>query len=533
MPRSPAVRAASLILLGLAPLLFAAIAVLLGKEASWDFQNYHWYTPFALFNQRLGFDIAVAHHATYYNPLLDVPLYWLAQRGPAWLGGVLLGALYGVAVNLVGAIAYQVLPLADPVRRLAIAVALALTGAIGGGAFPSIGNTSNDVPVAIGTFAALLILVANFAELQRAQLSKKLLAMTFVAGFFCGMSVGLKLTTAIYAPGLVLAVMVGAPNLRKRSWCVVSLSAGMLAGIAVFAGYWMARMWEFGHNPVFPYFNQLFHSPLLVQGSYRDPSYFPKSIEAAWLFPFYFTANSYLVAEWDFCDARILAAYVLVPLTLVLMAFKRINQNSIVKPQLALFLFVFASVSYLAWLMLFCIYRYVIPLEMLCPILVVCAVMLWPLRRALRLALLIALFVISQSIVKITLERQPWGDTYVSVAAPTLPDPQHSMILLAGVGAPSAFVIPYFPRTIPFLRIDGWLVHSQDRRSGLAVLLHQRVAAHHGSFYMLFAADDRDNVVKAARDYELAFAAERCQLVSSTIAQPLELCRLVRLGSNS
>ena len=28
----------------------------------------------------LGFDVAVAHQATYYNPLLDIPFYWLATH---------------------------------------------------------------------------------------------------------------------------------------------------------------------------------------------------------------------------------------------------------------------------------------------------------------------------------------------------------------------------------------------------------------------------------------------------------------------
>jgi hypothetical protein len=528
MQRSPNYpRLYAWILIAGAPLLFATIAVVLGKDAGWDFLNYHWYNPYALLNGRLGFDLAVAHHATYYNPLLDLPLYWITNLGPAWLGGALLGALFGIAVILIGAIAYQVFPCANPYWRLLVAAALALIAAAGGGAFPAIGNTSNDVPVAIGVFAALLILIRNFSALQKVEFNRKVVASVFVAGIFAGMSVGLKLTTAVYAPGLVLAVFICVPGFRNRSVYATALGLGMVLGVIVFAGYWMQRMWTFGANPVFPYFNQLFHSPLLVNGSYRDPSYFPDSALIAWLFPFYFTADSYYVAEWVFRDAHLLTAYVLVPLTLLLMATNRIDRAGIVKPKLALFLFVFASVSYLTWLVLFCVYRYAIPLEMLAPILVACAVMLWPIRRAVQLSLLIVLFVASQAVVKVTLERHVWDQHYVAVSTPILPDAEHSMVLMSGMG-PLAFVIPSFPAQIPFLRIDGWLVWKDDHSSGLARLLHQRVAAHQGPLYMMFEVDDRKRAVEAAAEYQLDFAPERCQLLSSNIAEPRILCRLLR-----
>ena len=68
--------------LGLVILGWSLFVVALGKDMSWDFRNYHWYAPYAFLNGRMGFDVAVAHQATYYNPLLDVPFYWLASHTP-------------------------------------------------------------------------------------------------------------------------------------------------------------------------------------------------------------------------------------------------------------------------------------------------------------------------------------------------------------------------------------------------------------------------------------------------------------------
>src|SRR5215831_12211687 len=104
-------------LLAAAPIVFAAIALAMGKKTGWDFFNYHWYNPYALLNDRFGFDAVVGHNATYYNPIADVPLYFLVSYGPAWLGGIFLGAMTGITVALVGVLAFQTLPYGDAKSR--------------------------------------------------------------------------------------------------------------------------------------------------------------------------------------------------------------------------------------------------------------------------------------------------------------------------------------------------------------------------------------------------------------------------------
>ncbi len=45
----------------------------------WDFANYHYYNPWAFLNGRVGYDIAPAGLNTYFNPLMDIPLYLMIQ----------------------------------------------------------------------------------------------------------------------------------------------------------------------------------------------------------------------------------------------------------------------------------------------------------------------------------------------------------------------------------------------------------------------------------------------------------------------
>src|SRR5689334_21439544 len=96
--RAPRLAPQEWLFLGGVILTWAVFVVILGKDTSWDFRNYHWYIPYAFLNGRLGFDIAVAHIATFYNPLVDVPYYLLAAHTPAWFAIGTMGAVQGANV---------------------------------------------------------------------------------------------------------------------------------------------------------------------------------------------------------------------------------------------------------------------------------------------------------------------------------------------------------------------------------------------------------------------------------------------------
>lgn len=516
-----------LLLIAASPIAFAIAAILLGKETGWDLQNYHWYNPYAFLNGRLGFDVAVAHHATYYNPLPDVPLFLLATHGSARLAAAYMGALFGTVVALIGVIAYQIITIPNPDRRLTAAALIAVAGAIGGGALPAIGSTANDVPVVIGIFASLCILITRFGSLRDEATNRALMVMLLFAGFCAGLSVGVKLTTAAYAVGLQAAVCFTTGTWRSRLRNMLLLGSGMLLGFLISGGPWLWRMWEYGSNPFFPYFNQLFHSPLLIDASYRDPTY---TDGHTWLgrllFPWRFTLNSFLVAEWKFRDARILAAYILIPLTLLIRLFAARHKQFGPLPPLYKFLFCFAAITYAMWQVMFSVYRYLIPMEMLAPLLIVMAISLWPIAAGLRLACMVGVMLVLQSLVIYNPPRQAWDDQYVRVQVPALPDAQHSMVLMVGT-EPMAFVIPSFPAAIPFLRIDGWMVWKDDHSSGLARQMRARVAQHDGPLFMLFAATNQQRASAAAQAYGLRLSTS-CSAIRSNIAEPLQLCRLLR-----
>ena len=119
---------------------------------------------------------------------------------------------------------------------------------------------------------------------------------------------------------------------------------------------------------------------------------------------------------------------------------------------------------YFVWLRIFAIYRYIVLLEMLAPLLIVAAVGLLPLPR--RERAIWSLGGLSPAAILVTprsdfLERAPVDDPYIQAALPPIPRPDHTMVLMTG-DAPMGFIATPLPPQIPVLRIDGWMVQPRD-----------------------------------------------------------------------
>ena len=61
----------------------------------------------------MALDVAVAHQASYYNPFLDIPFYWLATHTHAWIALGVLGAVQGANMVPLYLIAREGLRIAD------------------------------------------------------------------------------------------------------------------------------------------------------------------------------------------------------------------------------------------------------------------------------------------------------------------------------------------------------------------------------------------------------------------------------------
>jgi hypothetical protein len=527
----------------LVPPAFGLLALAFGQDANWDLRNYHWYNPYALLHHRWEFDVGLG---AYYNPIIDVPMYLAAQHLSARALSFLLGLVQGLNFLLVYALARVLLrPVAEPWRAVAAGI-VALVGVTGGGALSLVGTTFNDTVLSFAVLGAALIIVSDLDTLAGGP-HVRAFGRVALAGLLVGADIGLKLPVAIFAVGFCVALLTVGGDFKRGLALAFVNGLGVLAGFALSGGAWMWRMWVDYRNPLFPYFNALFRSPMVVPESYRDVRFLPNNILEGLFFPIAMSADPGHVGEIQFRDWRILAVYVVLLATpFVLLARRRARAPSPATSQpLAAFavtryLMIAAVVAFAVWVSIFAIYRYLIPLEMLAPLLAVGVIAAWPF--ALRTRVIVAslmLLVVAAATQPGTWgrSRHGWSKHLLEVTVPPIPDPAHTIVVLVGI-EPLSYVAAFLPPEIPVLRLQGYLTDPKDRQTGLNQLLHRRLDSYTGDIYLLVAGWEHQTAVDALKQFGLTTDFARCGDVGSNVkptdddGEQIGLCPVTRAGSS-
>jgi len=498
----------------------AVLALALGQDANYDQQNYHFYIPYALFNDRFLFDIVPAFTGpTFTNPIPYLPFYWLAWNAPPMLIGALLGALYGLAYAPLYLLARTVPP--APIRRSGpAAMVLATLGLTGAVAIAESGTTFIDNLMSALVLSGLAVAAVAMPSLARAS-PMRAAVWTAIAGFPVGLAAGFKLTMAVYCVAFVLAALVVPRRWPERMALAVAAGVGIGIGLLLAGGPWFAIMWAKTGNPIFPFFNQVFHSPLAVAESYRDDSGVPDSLWKALLFPFLVVSGQIMATGVPFFDLRVPTLYALTIIALPLLAIRR--RHLPLNPA-ARFVFVFAAVAYVLWLVLFSIWRYMLPIEMLAPVLIAALVgVIVPAARMRRAAMLASAALLG--LIAFTTRPADWGHVswdreLYGVRVPPIPHPDQALVLMAG-SAPTAFMIPFFPARIPFIRLEGFSGEMVDTSSGLYRIGEERVRAHQSDIYVLYGFDQEASAHTVANHFSLVFDRGACQTVENRL-QPID-----------
>jgi hypothetical protein len=488
-------------------------ALHLGFTLEWDRLNYHLYNPHALLTGRLAIDVAAAQQQTYLNPALYLPLYAVFKYlGPAALVFV-LGVLQAAQLFLLVALLEELTGrrIDDP-WWLALIAVLGLGGPI---FLSQLGSTNADTLLSALVLAGLLVILRAVNRPEESALFKTGL----ISGLLLGLACALKLTMAIYAVGMAIALLLWFKGSGR--WQVLSgLTAGGLAGVLLAGGAWFYHLWQMYGNPVFPYFNDIFGSPWIAESSYRDMRFIPRSL-FEWLFyPVAWLIDPLQVWEYPFRDIRVPLLIGLV-FVLPLLAWKRLRQDF---PALGLTC-VFLAASYILWLRFFSIYRYLSVLEMLAPLVIFSTALLWVHSRRILLGLL-AVLISTQALVHYQRGFASWD---FRADTPTrLSDlPEDAMVIIAD-NLPSAYAALWMAEEIPLVRIRANFFLTIQPVIRLHEWAHNRVRDHQGSYYLLIHGSfEKETRMKADLEYAgLALPApESCEEVfySEDLQRQLQL----------
>ena len=507
-----------------------AASLLTGLDANWDLKNYHYYNAYAFLNGRLGWDIAPAQIQTYHNPLLDLPFYFLvnAIASPRAVAFV-MAATTGIAAFFLLRIASTLFPrgaVEDRFLWIAAAFAIGITGSTGRAV---IASTMNEWPPAALLVAALAVLATPVASGKGLPL--RALA---VSGLLAGAAVGLKLTYGVF--GIALIASVGSfGTLRERVRRAAALAGFVFAGFLIAYGLWGAMLYrEFG-SPFFPYFNSIFRSPWWEPVAWFDSKFGPRNPWQAVAFPIFIMRHNLLTSEVAFRDYRLAALLVLGAACLAKYVMQRRNgirddfppgKSSLTPFYAWRMTAVFTIVAYLGWIVLFSVYRYLVPLEMLSgPLIVACAIYLAPGRNVRRVLVVLLAIALIGTTRPADWGRLAFGDKYLDVSVPQLPA---NSLVIVGPFQPMAYAIAFFRSDARFVSPENNLLHL-EQRNRLEARAAEVIATHAGP---IFALDFRDEsrIEGVLRHFGLARDMKTCAPIRSNLdSDAMRVCRVERL----
>lgn len=509
-------------------LFFGLLSVYFGKDNNWDLRNYHYYNAYAFLHNRLGFDYLPAQLQTFLNPAIDLPYYGLIQSTHPIVVGFIMGAIHGLNFWLIFLLALwffdNVFGEMYAYKKIIFALFSAGTGVYGAAFLPLLGTATADNLISIFVLTSLLLIIKVGRE-GVSILTRSNMYCILLSGLIMGMAIGFKFTAAIYGLGMLCALpfLTNGWLERLKLWC--GWSIGMLSGVILTAGAWMMKMWRLFENPVFPFFNRLFKSPYIPAVNFSDGRYFPDDWLQGLIYPFHFALTNTQTMEIPFRDARWAVIYVLLLVLISVMIYRRRagsdysklshlkSKREMAFSRLSVCLIIFFVSSYAIWQLVFSVYRYLVPLELLVPVTIASLLSRLHCSQKTRGILSILIFVgIILTVQSPRWERLPWKAPFFEIELPPIETPANTLIIVPQKKAWS-YLFPYFHSSVRFVRVNTNLTEPGDDnkfQAEMSALLEQ----HTGAVYLL------SNMIYELEDQEII---SRYRLrMSATLAAPIK-----------
>jgi len=338
------------------------------------------------------------------------------------------------------------------------------------------------------------------------------------AGLWLGAACGLKLTNLIYAIGLGVSLLALWPVLALHGRMLLSYTIGGVCGFLATGGYWAVHLWLVFGNPIFPFFNAVFASPLFERVNFADAIFIPKSLlTAAITYPFAWLRGMYPTNQLPFREARFALVAVFLPVALVVSALRpargpsgAAETGSTVELRQFWLHGLFFVASYAIWLKQFGHQRYALPLELLTGLLLFLSLdRILRNRREITIVLgLLAVFIVIWTR-PANWGRIPYGKDWFGIAAPRDTDPP-TLYVMMGDGEPFSYVIPFMPQTSRFVRLTGNMPLEPSKPLGQEAL--SMILAHTGTIRSLAVVELNEQHRARLARFGLALAPQgRCE----------------------
>lgn len=504
----------------------------MGKDTNFDLRLYHFYSGYEILNNRIDIDIAPGEE--FFNPILDVPLYWSYTHLPSKVVGFLYGFVHGLNLSLIMLLFINVAAFKSNMLKILGGLSVAVIAATSPGFLSELGGSMNDNIVSLFTLASIWAVLKS-AQLVNQNNARSGFWLLAFAGFLMGLIIGGKLTAVVFAVsvGLLLPILFTSPKAKLNSLWVFIL--GGLAGFLVIDGFWLLMMWQRYKNPFFPLYNNLFNSPFAFPKQYLDKRFLPENISEYLLWPFIFSRNSLRVSELKFSDVRFGITYAGIILwavtSVVKWVYRKLARREVGTNQLILrqregnYLVCFMGLAFILWMVQFSIYRYMTVLELLTPLIFLVVLdRVFSNKLVLPFLGLAAVFLGSQYYTPYNWGRSEWTDRYIQLDQTQIQDVHNANVIMLG-WAPTSYVIPFFQPDVRFLRPEGSIL---NYNSVLSDEIYQIIHTSGNPVYLLYdPADAKLDLERSAVKLGLDFDQMDCQVLRDNMPDDLYFCKVL------
>ena len=376
-------RRAGLIWYAGAVVIGVAVCAYMGIDANYDRLNYHVASARSLLQGRVFDDVAISGIQTYFNPTINLLSYGLARGLGFFWSRYALVAIHALAWAFLGAAVWRVVVLEFKPKvsqGLVVAATAAVLSLCAPVSVSILGTTLSDLTMAAFIGAALLIRLPTGFEARPWHGA--------LTGLILGIGVGLKPTIlpVCLAYGIVFYAMLAMlTRPAKAAAEFVAFGAAAAAATLLTAGPWVLEVMKETGNPVFPFANDIFHSPFAPPVAMADNRFRPASLGELLNVPARLAIGGYAISvEAWVRDIRFaLFWYVLAP-ALAIFAVWRPGQAAAFfrSAPRTTFLYAFFIAAYLAWEATTGIHRYALALDILIGFLLALPLLFLPYRWA-------------------------------------------------------------------------------------------------------------------------------------------------------
>jgi hypothetical protein len=376
-------RRAGLIWYAGAVVLGIAVCAYTGIDTNYDRLNYHIASARSLLQGRIFDDVAISGIQTYFNPAINLLSDALARGLGFFWSRYALVTIHAFAWAFLGAAVWRVIVLEfkpKVLQGLVVAAAAAVLSLCAPVSVSILGTTLSDLTMAAFISTVLLIRLPTGFEARpwRGALT----------GLILGIGVGLKPTILplCLAYGIVFYAMLAMlTRPAKAAAEFVAFGVAAAAATLLTAGPWALAVMNETGNPVFPFANDIFHSPFAPPVAMADNRFRPASLGELLNVPGRLAIGGYAISvEAWVRDIRFaLFWYALAPALAVFTVWRPGQAAAFCRsaPRTT-FLYAFFIAAYLAWQATTGIHRYALTLDILVGFLLALPLLFLPYRWA-------------------------------------------------------------------------------------------------------------------------------------------------------